>query len=405
MLLLTGAALGDRFGRARMFVAGLVLFVAASVGCALAGSAGWLIAAAPSRGRGRAHHADCDGATERNISARNAPRSARDLSGVTGFALIVGPVLGGAIAQGAAWRGSSGSTSIGLIVIPLAYRRIPESFGAGTAIDGTGVALVTGTALGLVFGLMQGNVAGWGSGEVLTVLGAGLLLAACFVVWERRARSPMVPMPLFRSRAFSSGVSACFLYSAGMYGVLFFLPQFLQTAQGYGPLGAGLRLLPWTAMLFVVAPVAGTLVNRIGERPLIVVGLVLQAIGMSWIALIAAPDLAFSKLIAPLILSGAGVSMAMPAAQNAVLSSVARTEVGKASGIFNMFRFLGGVTGIAIAVAVFAATGGFGSANAFTAGFVAATGVSAILSLLGAVAGLWQPARLAVGTESVSAKA
>jgi MFS family permease len=178
-------------------------------------------------------------------------------------------------------------------------------------------------------------------------------------------------MRLFRSRAFSSGVGACFLYSAGMYGVLFFLPQFLQTAQGYGPLGAGLRLLPWTAMLFVVAPVAGNLVNRIGERPLIVAGLILQAVGMSWIALIAAPDLAFSKLIAPLILSGAGVSMAMPAAP----------------------------------VAVFAATGGFGSATAFTAGFVAATGVSAILSLLGAVAGLWQPARLAVGTQSVSAKA
>lgn len=407
VLLLTGAALGDRFGRARMFVAGLVLFVAASVACALAGSVGWLIAARAVQGAGAALIMPIAMALlSATFPSQERARALGIFSGVTGLALIVGPVLGGAIAQGAAWQWIFWiNIPIGLIVIPLAYRRIPESFGAGTAIDGTGVVLVTGAALGLVFGLMQGNVAGWGSGEVLGALGAGLLLAACFVAWELRARQPMVPMRLFRSRAFSSGVGACFLYSAGMYGVLFFLPQFLQTAQGYGPLGAGLRLLPWTAMLFVVAPVAGNLVNRIGERPLIVAGLILQAVGMSWIALIAAPDLAFSKLIAPLILSGAGVSMAMPAAQNAVLNSVARTEVGKASGIFNMFRFLGGVTGIAIAVAVFAATGGFGSANAFTAGFVAATGVSAILSLLGAVAGLWQPARLAVGTQSVSAKA
>jgi EmrB/QacA subfamily drug resistance transporter len=407
VLLLTGAALGDRFGRARMFVAGLVLFVAASVACALAGSAEWLIGARAVQGAGAALIMPIAMAL---LSATFPPQErAKALgifSGVTGLALIVGPVVGGAIAQGAAWQWIFWiNIPIGLIIIPLAYRRIPESFGAGTAIDGPGVILVTGAALGLVFGLMQGNAAGWDSLEVLAALGAGLLLATSFVAWQLRAAQPMVPMRLFRSRAFSSGVAACFLYSAGMYGVLFFLPQFLQTAQGYGPLGAGLRLLPWTATLFVVAPVSGGLVNRVGERPLVVGGLILQAIGMAWIALIAAPDLAFINLIAPLIVAGAGVSMAMPATQNAVLNSVARTEVGKASGVFNMFRFLGGVTGIAIAVAVFAGTGGFGSANAFTAGFVAATGVSAILSVLGAVAGLWQPARLALRTQSASAKA
>jgi MFS family permease len=200
-------------------------------------------------------------------------------------------------------------------------------------------------------------------------------------------------MRLFRSRAFSSGNAASFLYSASLYGTVFFMAQFLQTALGYGPLGAGLRLLPWTATLFVFAPIAGGLVNRIGERPLIVFGLILQAVGMAWIAVIAAPDLAYGALVAPLIIAGAGVSVAMPAAQNAVLSSVAQTEIGKASGTFNMLRFLGGVSGIAIAVAVFAGNGSFGSPQAFSAGFAAAIGVSAVLSLLGAVAGMWQPAR------------
>ena len=406
VLLLTGAALGDRFGRRRVFIAGLVLFVAASAACALAGSVGWLIGARAAQGAGAALIMPIAMAL---LSATFPPQErAKALgifSGVTGLALIAGPIVGGAIAQGAAWQWIFWiNIPIGLIVIPLAYRRVPESFGPGTAVDGAGVVLVTGAALGLVFGLMQGNVAGWGSREVLAALGAGLVLAAGFVVWEMRARAPMVPMRLFSVRAFSSGVGACFLYSAGMYGVLFFLPQFLQTAQGYGPLGAGLRLLPWTATLFVVAPVAGGLVNRIGERSLVVAGLVLQAIGMAWIAAIAAPDLAFIELVAPLIITGAGVSMAMPAAQNAVLNSVARPEVGKASGVFNMFRFLGGVTGIAIAVAVFMAVGGFGSAKAFTTGFVAATGVSAILSLLGAVAGLWQPARLHVAVERAAAE-
>ena len=133
----------------------------------------------------------------------------------------------------------------------------------------------------------------------------------------------MVPMRFFRSRAFSSAIAASFLFCASMYGALFFLPQFLQIAQGYGPFGAGLRLLPWTATLFVVAPIAGNLVNRLGERPLVVAGLGLQAVGMAWIALIATPDLAYVSLVAPLILAGAGVSMAMPAAQNAVLGAVA----------------------------------------------------------------------------------
>ena len=221
---------------------------------------------------------------------------------------------------------------------------------------------------------------------------------------EENAREPMVPMRLFRSRAFSSGLVASFLFYASMYGTLFLLPQFLQVAQGYGPFGAGLRLLPWTATLFVFAPLGGSLVNRVGERLLVVGGLVLQAVGMAWIALIATPGLAYIDLVAPLIVTGAGVSMAMPAAQNAVLGAVAPSEIGKASGIFNMMRFLGGVFGVTVQVAVFAAIGNFGSPQAFDTGVVAAMAAAAAMSLLAALAGLRLPGRRAVALVSANAR-
>jgi EmrB/QacA subfamily drug resistance transporter len=394
VLLLTGAALGDRFGRRRLFIAGLTLFVAASAACALARSAGALIAARAVQGAGAALVMPLAMAL---LSAAFPPQERGKalgiFSGLTGLALIAGPVVGGAIAEGIAWQWIFWiNVPIGLIAVALVRSRIPESFGSGAAIDMPGVVLVTGAALAAVWALMRGNDAGWASPEVIVVLVVGALLAIAFVAWERRARAPMVPMRFFGSRAFASGNTACFLYSASLYGTVFFMAQFLQTAQGHGPLGAGLRLLPWTATLFVVAPVAGALVNRVGERTLIAGGLILQAIGMAWVALIAAPDLAYAALVAPLVLAGAGVSMAMPAAQNAVLNSVAHTEVGKASGTFNMFRFLGGVCGIASAVAVFA-VGSFDSPRAFTAGFVPAIAVAALLSLAGAIAGIWQPAR------------
>jgi EmrB/QacA subfamily drug resistance transporter len=395
VLLLTGAALGDRFGRRRMFAYGIGLFGGASAACALAGSVDWLIAARAIQGAGAALIMPLAMA----LLSAAFPREERGkalgiFSGATGVALIAGPVVGGAIAQGLAWQWIFWvNLPIAVIVIPLVIRRIDESFGPSTTLDISGLALVMGSALGLVWGLMRGNSAGWSSVEVIVALGAGLLLAAAFIAWELRAREPMVPMQFFRSRAFASGIAASFFFYAAMYGVVFFLPQFLQTAQGHGPFGAGLRLLPWTATLFVVAPIAGALVNRVGERKLVVTGLILQALGMAWIALIATPDVASLQLVAPLILAGAGVSMAMPAAQNSVLSSVAASEVGKASGTFNMLRYLGGAFGIAVLAAAFVQTGSLASAQAFSTGFAVAIGVAAGLSLVAAVAGLGLPAR------------
>jgi len=323
VLLLPAAALGDRFGRRRLFTAGLGLFVAASAACALAPDAGSLIAA-------RA-------------------------------------------VQGAA--------------------RIEESFGGDTALDVGGFALVAGGALGVVWGLVRGNSAGWGSAEVVAALAVGAALLTAFVAWELRAREPMLPMRFFRSRAFSSGNAGVFFLFASLFGAVFFLAQFLQTGLGHGPLGAGLLLAPWTGTLFVVAPIAGALVDRIGERPLLVGGLVLQAVGMAWIALIAEPGLAYGELIGPLVVAGIGASMAIPPAASSVVGAVAQEEVGKAAGANSMLRELGGVFGIAILVAVFAGAGSYASAGAFSDGFARAIAVSAALSLVGAIAGLGMPGR------------
>jgi EmrB/QacA subfamily drug resistance transporter len=395
VLLMTGAALGDRFGRRRMFATGLGLFSLASAACALAPNVGLLIAARAVQGAGAALVMPL-GLTLLS-AAYPGERRARALgifSGITGLAVLGGPVIGGAITQGIAWQWIFWiNFPIGLLTIPVVLRRVPESYGPRRTPDVAGLALVTGAALGLVWGLVRGNTAGWGSVEVIATLAAGVVLAVAFVLWERRAAEPMLPMELFASRPFSSGNAASFFLFAALFGAVFFMAQFLQIAQHHGPLDAGVRLLPWTATLFVVAPITGTRISRVGERPFAVAGLLLQAAGMGWIALIASPDVAYWRLVAPLMIAGCGVSMAMPALQNAVLGAVAPASLGKASGTFNTLRQLGGVFGLATLVAVFTGAGSYASPALFSNGFTAAIGVSAGLSLLGAVASVGLPAR------------
>ncbi|HYY82700.1 MAG TPA: DHA2 family efflux MFS transporter permease subunit [Actinomycetes bacterium] len=395
VLLMTASALGDRLGRRRLLVAGLGLFTAASAACALAPGIGWLIAARAVQGAGAAMVVPLAMALlGAAFPAEQRARALGIFSGVTGLATVGGPLVGGAVVQGLAWQWIFWlNVPIGLVLVPLIRNRIQEGYGSGTSVDVGGLGLVTGAALGLVWGLVRGNGSGWGSFEVVGSLLAGTLLLVAFVAWELRAREPMLPMRFFRSRAFAAGNAACFLLYGSIFGAAFFFAQFLQTALHYGPLGAGLRLVPWTVTLSLVAPVAGARVNRVGERPLIVAGLLLQAAGFAWIALIAEPGLAYSAMVVPLVVAGCGVSMAMPAAQNAVIGAVPRSAIGKASGTFNTLRQLGGTFGIAILAAVFAATGGYASAQAFSDGFGAATGVAAGMSLAAAIAGLLTPGR------------
>jgi EmrB/QacA subfamily drug resistance transporter len=395
VLLITAAALGDRYGRRRLYAAGLGLFTLASAAAALAPNVGVLIAARAVQGAGAAVILPLGLA----LLSAAFPASKRGaaigiFSAITGIAVATGPLVGGAVVEGIDWQWIFWvNVPIGLAAIPLVLTKMQESYGSDTGLDLRGLALVTLATLATVWGLVRGNEVGWGSAEVVTSLTAGVLLAIGFVAWERRAREPMLPLALFRSRSFAAGNAAIFLTFASLFGAVFFFAQLLQTGLGYGPLDTGLRLLPWTATFITVAPVAGALADRIGERPLMVTGLSLQALGMAWVALIADPSMSYTQLLAPFVVAGVGVSMAIPAAQNSVVASVADDALGKAAGANSMMRELGGVFGIAIAVAVFAAAGSYASPSAFVDGFAPATGVGAALALTGAVVGLALPGR------------
>jgi EmrB/QacA subfamily drug resistance transporter len=388
-LLMFGAAVGDRFGRRRVFAAGMLVFVVASAGCALAPSIGWLIVGRAAQGVGGAFVMPL--AMALLTGAFPPEQRAKALGmfgGITGLAVLSGPVIGGAIAQGIDWKWIFWiNVPIGLIALPLTFTRLEESRGP-SSLDVGGALLVTGAGLGLIWGLVRGNSVGWSSAEVLLALIAGALFAVTFVGWERRSQNPMLPMHLFRTGSFAGGNAAGFFLSAALIGFLFFVTQFLQIAQGDSPLSAGVRLLPWTATLFVVAPLSGARINRVGARPLLAGGLLLQAAGFAWIALIADPGLRYWQLIAPLVLAGCGVSMALVAAQAAVIHDVARENIGKASGAFTTLRFFGSAFGVAILAVSFDAAGGYATPKAFSDGFVAAAAAAAALSLAGAVAGL-----------------
>jgi EmrB/QacA subfamily drug resistance transporter len=395
VLLMTAAALGDRFGRRRMFAVGLGLFSIASAACALSTDVGFLIGARAVQGAGAAFILPLALAL---LTAAFPPERRGTaigmFSAVTGVAVALGPIVGGAIVEGIDWQWIFWlNVPIGLLAIPLVLRRIDESYGRDVALDIRGVALITGAAFGIVWALVRGNSAGWGSAEVVGSLVVGAALAIAFVRWELRAREPMLPMSFFRSRTFTAGNAAIFFVLGSLFTDVFFFPQLLQTGLHYDVLQTGLRLMVWTSTFILVAPGVGALVDRIGERPLMVSGLLIQCGGTAWIAAIARPGLPFSHLVAPLIVAGVGISMAIPSAQNSVVGSATLETAGKLAGINSTMRELGGVFGIAVAVAVFAGFGGYASAQAFTDGFGPAIAVSSALAFLGALCGLALPGR------------
>ncbi|WP_442814271.1 MFS transporter [Streptomyces sp. NBC_01198] len=395
VLLLTGAALGDRFGRRRIFLGGLATFTAASAACALSPGVGALIAFRAVQGAGAAMVLPL---SLTMISAIFPPRQRGKAMGLylgfTGLATFSGPFIGGVIAEGLAWQWIFWlNLPVGLVTIALTPRRVDESHGPNTRFDLAGVVLVTLGALGLVWGLVRGNTAGWVSPEVLVCWALGVALVVAFVRWEQRTAAPMLPMRFFRARAFATANPANFLVFASLYGTLFFLAQYFQTVLGTGPLGAGLRLMPWSATLMVCGPVVGRLADSFGERAFVIGGLLLQTLSMGWIALVAGTGTSYLTLLPALILSGVGLTMAMPAAQRAVVGAVRPQEIGQASGVFMMLRIFGGVFGVAVTVAVFAGRGGYASPEQFTRGFTAAMTAVTGYALLGVLVALGIPAR------------
>jgi EmrB/QacA subfamily drug resistance transporter len=390
VLLITGAALGDRFGRRRMFVLGLSIFTAGSAAAALAPSIDVLIAARAVQGLGGAIVLPLT----LTILSAAVPAERRGLvlgawGGISGLAVAMGPLVGGAVVEGISWQWIFWlNVPIGLVLIPLAYLRLRESYGPNDALDLPGVGLASAGLFGIVWGLVRGNEVGWGSPEIIGSLLVGFVVLGLFLLWELRAEQPMLPLRFFRNRTFSAANTASFLMFFGMFGSIFLLAQFFQTVQGYSPLQAGLRVLPWTAMPIFVAPIAGALSDRIGGRPLMATGLALQAIGLGWIAFVSTPTVAYSELVTPFILSGIGMALYFAPVANVVLSAVKPEEEGQASGANNAIRELGGVFGVAVLASVFAHYGGYGSGQTFVDGLTPAIYVGAALVAAGAVASL-----------------
>jgi len=395
VLLMLGAALGDRLGRKRVFLAGLAIFTLGSAAAAMSPSIDWLVAARALQGVGGAIVTPLT----LTILSDAVPAERRGLAlglwgGVSGLGVALGPLVGGAVVQGLSWQWIFWlNVPIGLAVIPLGMSRLRESYGPAARLDVAGVGLITASALGLVWGLVRANSRGWTSPEIVVSLIAGAVLLVAFVAWERRAREPMLPMRFFRNRAFAAANAASLLMFFGMFGSIFLLTQYLQNVQGNSPLEAGLRMLPWTGMPMIVAPIAGAVTDRIGGRPLLIAGLALQATALAWLAAITAPDVAYIDLVPPFAIAGVGMALFFAPVATVVLGAVGPREAGKASGANNAIRELGGVFGVAVLASIFTHQGGYGSADLFTDGIIPALWVGAAVVGVGALAAGFLPGR------------
>ena len=375
VLLITGAALGDRFGRRRMFATGIALFSAASAVAALAPSMGLLIAARAVQGAGAALVMPLT----LTILSDAFPAERRGAvlgiwGAIGGVGIASGPLIGGLVIEGISWQWIFWlNVPIGLALIPLALARLRESHGADRALDLPGVALVSAGLLALVWGLVNGNADGWDSGRILASLTAGVALLVAFAAWERRAPAPMLPPRLFRKRAFAAANGASLLANFGMFGSIFLLTQFFQTAQGLSPLESAVRVLPWTLMPMLVAPIAGALSDRVGGRRIMATGLALQAAGLAWSAAVMDAAAGYAEIIVPFAVTGLGMGMFFAPLANTVLGSVRPEDEGKASGANSAVREVGGVLGVAVLASIFSHAGGYATPETFVDGLVPAT--------------------------------
>src|SRR3954453_15159160 len=387
VLLLTGAALGDRFGRRLMFSIGVGIFTLASAAAALAPSIAALDVARAVQGLGAAIVLPLT----LTILSAGVPAERRGVflgawGGISGLAVAFGPVVGGAVVDGISWHWVFWlNVPVGIALLALTPR-LRESKGAFGSVDIGGLVLVSAGLFGIVWGLVRGNSVGWSSPEIAGALVGGAITVGLFVAWELRAEHPMLPMRFFRNRTFALANVASLLMSFGMFGSIFLLAQFFQTVQGYSPLGSGLRILPWTAMPMIVAPIAGALSDRVPAHRIIGTGLALQAVGLAWIAAVSTPTTPYAELVLPFAISGIGMGMLFAPIANVVLSAVRGEEEGQASGANNAVRELGGVLGVAVPSSVFAPYGGYTSGTAFVDGMNPAVFAGAAVVALGSVA-------------------
>lgn len=405
-LLMFGAALGDRFGRRRLFLVGLAIFTGSSAAAALSTGIDGLVAARAVQGVGAAIMMPLT----LTLLTAAVPAARRGMalgifSAVTGLAVAVGPLVGGSLTEHIAWEWIFWlNVPIGLVLLPLARLRLTESYAPGARLDVPGTLLISGGLFGIVYGLVNGEAKGWSSAPVLTGLIAGGALVAGFVHHGFYNKNPMLPMRMFRNRGFFGINAASLLMYAGMFGSIFLLAQYFQGVLGYSPTESGLRMLPWTCAPLVVAPVAGYLIDRIGGRPIVATGLAFQAGGLGLFALLLEPGVSFLTMLPALILSGIGMGLYFAPAASLVMAHVRPAEQGMASGANNALRELGGALGIGVLGAVFAGQGGYESPDTFTDGTVLALWIGAAVVACAALAALVIPRRAAAEEEQRAAE-
>ncbi|MFY1688098.1 DHA2 family efflux MFS transporter permease subunit [Plantactinospora sp. WMMB782] len=394
-LLLTAAALGDRVGRRRLFLAGIALFTLASAACALATEPWMLTAARAVQGMA--------GAAVMPLSltllAAAVPDRLRDAAigvwgGISGLGVAVGPVVGGAVVEGLDWTWIFWlNVPVGLLALLLAATVLRESHGPAARLDPVGLVLSTAGVFALVWGVVHGQDHGWTSTRVLVALLGGGVLVVAFLGWETRTPVPMLPLRLFRSRAFSVVNVVAFTFSLGVFGSVFLLAQFFQVAQGHSPLDAGIRTMPWTMAPMVVAPLAGLLVGRLGVRTLVVTGQAMLAVALGWLALASTAEVDYAALVVPLALAGIGMGLTFAPMSTATMASVPVGSRGVASGTNNSVRELGVAVGVAVLASVFAANGAYTSGTSFVQGLTPAVLVGAAVVATGALVALLLPRR------------
>nr|CTQ98572.1 transmembrane efflux protein [Kibdelosporangium sp. MJ126-NF4] len=403
-LMLTGSAMGDRFGRRRMYVLGVGLFTVASAACALSSTVEELIIGRVLQGVGAAVVLPLT----LTLISDAFPAGRRGVAigmwgGITGLGVAGGPVLGGAIIEGISWQWIFWiNVPVGLVMMPLSALLLRESHGPRPHLDITGLVLVAPGMFALTWAPVRAVSIGWDSVEVVGALVVGVLFVTGFLAWERRAAHPMLPLAYFRHRGFSAANGVIFFQFLSLLGALFMITQLFQIGMGDTPLEAGLRILVWTAMPMLVAPVAGALSERIGTRPFMIAGLILQATGLAWLAQVVEPGVDYASVVLPLIVAGAGIGMIFATTASAATSAVPVDDTGVAAGTNTALRELGGVFGVAILAAVFADYGSYASPASFIDGFKPALWAAAAAALIGVVAAVFAPAKAGEGPTATS---
>ncbi|MGY4771402.1 MFS transporter [Kribbella sp. CWNU-51] len=394
-LLLTMAAIGDRLGRRRVFLAGIALFTLASAACAMATEPWMLIGSRAIQGVGAAAVMPLS----LTLLAGAVPDKMRSAAigiwgGISGLGVAVGPVVGGAVVDGLNWQWIFWlNVPVGVVAVLLAARVLTESKGTPKRLDLIGLVLAAAGVLSIVWGVVHGAGDGWTSGSVLGSLVAGVALLAAFVGWERRTPAPMLPLRLFSVRAFSVVNFTSFTFSVGVFGSVFLLAQFFQVVQGYSPLESGVRTLPWTMAPMVVAPIAGLIVDRVGPRLLITTGQVLLAVALGWLALITTATTQYGEMVIPFVLAGVGMGLTFAPAASVVMASASDADRGVASGTNNTIREVGVAMGVAVLASVFASAGSYESPARYADGLVPAVWTGAAIVAVGAVVALLLPGR------------